>query len=119
MGTVSLNINGRKLELGCDDGEEDRLARLGDELDKRVRGLADQFGQIGDLHLLVMAGISMADELEEMQGEIGDNAGAAAAEEKLNSAIAEAQLSEAHAADALSDAAARIMKMAEKIQLPQ
>ena len=33
MAKVSLNINGRKYALGCDDGEEERLMRLGQKLD--------------------------------------------------------------------------------------
>jgi len=66
MAKVSLNINGRKYALGCDDGEEERLMRLGQKLDDRVNNMANQFGQIGDLRLLVMAGITMLDELEEM-----------------------------------------------------
>ena len=59
MAKVSLNINGRKYALGCDDGEEERLMRLGQKLDDRVNNMANQFGQIGDLRLLVMAGITM------------------------------------------------------------
>jgi len=65
MAKVSLNINGRRYALGCDDGEEERLMRLGQKLDDRISTLANQFGQIGDLRLLVMAGITMMDELEE------------------------------------------------------
>jgi len=66
MAKVSININGRKYALGCDDGEEERLMRLGQKLDDRVNNMANQFGQIGDLRLMVMAGITMLDELEEM-----------------------------------------------------
>ena len=29
MGKASLEINGRKYALGCDDGEEERLVELG------------------------------------------------------------------------------------------
>ncbi|MEP1231085.1 MAG: cell division protein ZapA [Litorimonas sp.] len=65
MGKVSLNINGRKYSMGCEDGEEERLMRLGQKLDDRVNMMANQFGQIGDVRLLVMAGITMLDELED------------------------------------------------------
>ena len=47
MGKVSLNINGRAYGLGCEDGEEARLTRLGDKLNARVMQMAEQFGQIG------------------------------------------------------------------------
>ena len=61
MGRVSLDINGRKYAMGCEDGEEERLFRLGQKLDDRVNQIANQFGQIGDLKLLVMAGITLMD----------------------------------------------------------
>jgi len=35
MAKVSIQINGRKYALGCDDGEEERLLRLGQRLDER------------------------------------------------------------------------------------
>ena len=70
MGKVSLNINGRKYSMGCEDGEEERLMRLGQKLDDRVNMMANQFGQIGDVRLLVMAGITMLDELEDASSNI-------------------------------------------------
>jgi len=125
MAKVNLEINGRKYALGCDDGEEERLTRLGQKLDARVRTLADQFGQIGDVRLLVMAGITMTDEMEEMrenQEGLAETAtkelrreteDALAAAQKLEAA---AQKSEVSAADALADAAKQIERLAEKLQ---
>ncbi|MBL4852774.1 MAG: cell division protein ZapA [Robiginitomaculum sp.] len=118
MGKVNLEINGRKYALGCDDGEEERLTRLGQKLDARVRTLADQFGQIGDVRLLVMAGITMTDEMEEMRENLEGKAETATADIRRDSedALAAAQKSEITAADALADAARRIEKLAEKLQ---
>jgi len=125
MAKVNLEINGRKYALGCDDGEEERLTRLGEKLDARVRSLADQFGQIGDVRLLVMAGITMTDEMEEMRENLEGEAESAtselrretedalAAAQKLE---AKAQKSEVSAADALADAAKQIERLAEKLQ---
>jgi cell division protein ZapA len=70
MGKVSLNINGRAYGLGCEAGEEERLTRLGQRLDARVAQMADQFGQIGDLRLLVMAGITLLDEIEDPESSV-------------------------------------------------
>ena len=67
MAKVSLRINGKQYALGCDDGEEERLTNLGNQLNTRVTQLADQFGQIGDLRLMVMAGITMLDEMEDLR----------------------------------------------------
>ncbi len=118
MGKVNLEINGRKYALGCDDGEEERLTRLGEKLDARVRKLADQFGQIGDVRLLVMAAITMSDEMEEMREDLEGQAQSATADLRRQSedALAGAQKSESTAADALADAAKRIERLAEKLQ---
>lgn len=125
MAKVNLEINGRKYALGCDDGEEERLTRLGQKLDARVRTLADQFGQIGDVRLLVMAGITMTDEMEELRENM-EGAAASATEElrrETEDALASAQKLEAEAqktdlsaADALADAARQIERLAEKLQ---
>ena len=96
MAKVNLEINGRKYALGCDDGEEERLTRLGEKLDARVRTLADQFGQIGDVRLLVMAGITMTDEMEEMRENLEGKAETATTElrRETEHALAAAQKSE-------------------------
>jgi len=125
MAKVNLEINGRKYALGCDDGEEERLTRLGQKLDTRVRTLADQFGQIGDVRLLVMAGITMTDEMEELRENLEGAAETATAElrRETEDALAAAQKleataqkSEVSAADALADAARQIERLAEKLQ---
>ena len=117
MAKVSIEINGRKYNLGCDDGEEARLESLGEKLNDRIKLLANQFGQIGDLRLMVMAGISMTDELEELSENLEDQAEKVNADIRRDSqdALASAQKSEVTAADALADAARRIERLAEKL----
>lgn len=117
MAKVSLNINGRKYALGCDDGEEERLMRLGQKLDDRVNNMANQFGQIGDLRLLVMAGITMLDELEEMNksvdNEVDKRIGSLRKETQAATRLA--SKTETKAADSLLDAAVRIERLAERL----
>jgi len=117
MAKVSLDINGRKYALGCDDGEEERLFDLGRKLDERVKSMANQFGQIGDLRLMVMAGIAMTDELEELRQNLETQAEKLSADirRKSETALAGAQKSETSATDALANAARRIEKLAEKL----
>ncbi|WP_017931680.1 cell division protein ZapA [Robiginitomaculum antarcticum] len=114
MAKVNLEINGRKYALGCDEGEEDRLLRLGNDLDTRVRALADQFGQIGDVRLLVMAGITMSDEISEMRTDLEGQA--AAMTETLRKdadrATHKAVRQENDAINALASAAEKIEKLA-------
>ena len=99
MAKVNLNINGKVFSLGCNDGEEERLTHLGGLLNERVTGLANQFGQIGDLRLMVIAAITMLDEMEDLGGD------QKAQVEKLTrdiTAQSEAAISEARLSEAVS-----------------
>jgi cell division protein ZapA len=65
MAQVSVAINGRQYRMACDDGQEGHLVRLAKELDDRINRLRDNFGEIGDTKLTVMAALTLADELIE------------------------------------------------------
>ncbi len=117
MGKVSLNINGRKYGMGCEDGEEDRLLRLGQKLDDRVNMMANQFGQIGDIRLMVMAGITLLDELEDinsnLDAQVDQKTGALRTENtRLYNAL---EKSETKATESLIKAADRIELLAQKL----
>lgn len=117
MGKVSLNINGRAYGLGCEAGEEERLTRLGQRLDARVAQMADQFGQIGDLRLLVMAGITLLDEIEDPESsvalQIEERTGDMT--KKLDVATKARQSTEIEAVEGLMTAARRIERLAERL----
>lgn len=71
MPVVSIKINGRDYQVACDDGQEEHLRLLADEIDDRVRSLT--FGiksKPGEAMALVMAALMMADELTENQKKI-------------------------------------------------
>lgn len=116
-GRVSISVNGRKFGLGCEDGEEERLMRLGQKLDDRVNDMANQFGQIGDLRLLVMAGITLLDELEDVNVGVEDKVDARIGDVRKESkaALQDAKKSESMAIESLMDAAKKIEGIAEKI----
>ena len=70
MGQVNVEINGRKYQIACDDGQEAHLARLGSYVDNRVDELIAAVGQIGDARLLVMVSLLVADELSDAYSEL-------------------------------------------------
>lgn len=70
MAQVALDINGRRFEVACDDGQEPHLRALGAEIDQRVRTLVESVGQVGEMRLLVMAGLLLADDLDEQTGQV-------------------------------------------------
>lgn len=114
MGKVSLDINGRKYAMGCEDGEEERLLRLGQKLDDRVNQIANQFGQIGDLRLLVMAGITLMDEVEDTMENVDlrVDAKAAGLRKERDAATKASAETQADAAKSLFEAAKRIEGLA-------
>jgi cell division protein ZapA len=65
MSQVTVTINGRQFRMGCEDGEEEHLKQLAEDLDNRISRLRTRFGEIGDTRLTVMAALTLADELAE------------------------------------------------------
>lgn len=66
MSYVSVTINGRQYRMACEDGQEGHLMRLARDLDQRIDQLRGAFGEIGDMRLVVMAALTVADELVEI-----------------------------------------------------
>ena len=70
MAQVAVDINGRKYQIACDDGQEAHLKRLGDYINNRVQELVAAVGQVGDARLLVMVSLLIADELSDAYSEL-------------------------------------------------
>ena len=93
MAQVTVEINGSKYQIACDDGQEAHLKRLGDYIGNRVQELSAAVGQVGDARLLVMVSLLIADELSDAYSELsvargGDGAAARMGrEESLSVAI--------------------------------
>jgi cell division protein ZapA len=66
LAQVGVAINGRTYQIACDDGQEEHLKQLAAYVDKRVAELIAAVGQVGDMRLLVMTSLILADELSEM-----------------------------------------------------
>ncbi|MHC5305893.1 cell division protein ZapA [Bartonella sp. LJL80] len=67
MATVSVTIDGKTYRMACDEGQEQHLTGLAQQLDQYISHLKSNFGEIGDHRLSVMAGIMVMDELAETQ----------------------------------------------------
>jgi cell division protein ZapA len=63
MGQVVVKVNGREFALTCADGQESRIRRLAQYLDARVGEFAKTIGQVGEARLIVLAALTIADEL--------------------------------------------------------
>ena len=67
MGKVIIAVNDRRYTMQFDDGEEAQLSTMAGVLDKEVSQIRDQVGAVGDLRLLLMAGLMLADKLAESE----------------------------------------------------
>ena len=57
--------------MACAVGEEGHLQGLARQIDERIDMLRRNFGEIGDQRLIIMAAITVADELAEARRQIG------------------------------------------------
>jgi cell division protein ZapA len=69
MSQVSVTIDGRKYRLACNEGEEPQLESLAGLIDNRIGEMRASFGEIGDQRLVIMAALTIADNLREAREE--------------------------------------------------
>ena len=69
MSQVSVTIDGRKYRLACNEGEEARLESLAGLIDQKIGEMRTTFGEIGDQRLVIMAALTLADNLTEARDE--------------------------------------------------
>ena len=69
MAQVSVTIDGRKYRLACNEGEEARLESLAGVIDDKIGEMRASFGEIGDQRLVIMAALTIADNLAEVRDE--------------------------------------------------
>ena len=67
MAQVTLRINGFSYVLGCNDGEEAHLLAMAAEVDRRIDAIKAQAGQSGEARMLVMAALTLADDLHDLK----------------------------------------------------
>jgi cell division protein ZapA len=65
MSEVNVTINARQYRMACENGQEEHLLKLSQDLDQRIAQLRASFGEVGDTRLTVMAALTVADELAE------------------------------------------------------
>jgi cell division protein ZapA len=65
MAHVIVEVNGRPYTMQCPDGEEEHLRELARLLDSEVTRIKQSVGTVGDIRLLVMSGLMVADRLSE------------------------------------------------------
>ncbi len=67
MSQVIVQINGRNYTMQCDDGQEEHLRGLARMIDAEINAIRGAVGQLGDLRLLIMASLVVADRLSQAE----------------------------------------------------
>jgi cell division protein ZapA len=116
MAEVMVSVSGRPYRLACADGEEERLAELGRSLDARVAKLRSELGELGDMRLVVMVGIALIDEMQDVARDMdrlrGEVAGLTVADRQ---AAEEIQRGRDGAAVMIGEIAERLERLAQEI----
>ena len=116
MPQVNVTINGRQYRMACDEGQQQQLLALCDDLNRRIADFTGKFGGMGDARLILMAALSVADELADMQDRVRR------LEQQLGTmrnarSVADGKTQANHAvvADAFNAAAERIEQLSKRL----
>ena len=113
MAHVTVMIGGRSYRLACNEGEEPHLEGLARQIDSKIAEIRTQVGEIGDQRLVVMAALTIADELFEARRVISELERRGSERDDVHEAVRrEADQWAASVADALSEASRRIEDVA-------
>jgi cell division protein ZapA len=116
MGQVNVTISGKTFRMACDDGQEEHLAALGRRLGDTIEYLREQFGEIGDQRLTVMAAITMADQFTESERRLHQLESEMGGLEEARAALAERQeMAEADLARIIEAVADRLEAVAARL----
>lgn len=65
MAEISITLNGRVYEIGCDPGQEGRIVDLAAYIDQKLQQIARSGAAYNDAHLMVLTSLVLADEIFE------------------------------------------------------
>ena len=75
MANVNIKFNGKDFLLSCEDGQEEHLEELSNNLSNRFNQLKSKLGNLGENKLLLITSITLMDEYFEMKKKIDEKIG--------------------------------------------
>ena len=116
MAQVNVTISGKTYRMACEDGQEDHLTGMADQLNQSIEDLRARFGEIGDQRLTVMAAITLADQNAEAERHLQQLRAEVAGLEEARAAVVERQAGvEAEIAQAINEIAAQVEALAVRV----
>ena len=70
MANVNIKFNGKDFLLSCDDGQEEHLEELLDQINQKFNSLKNELGNIGENKLLLITSVQIIDEYFETKKKI-------------------------------------------------
>ena len=70
MAQVSVRINGFVYNVGCENGQEQHLLAMAQQVESRIDSIKALGGISGEAQLLVLASLLMADEIHDLRIEL-------------------------------------------------
>lgn len=119
MAAVVVSIAGRTYRMSCEDGEESRIEELARYVEDKIASMRGNFAEIGELRIIVMAALAIADEASDARAKaqtMERNATALGA--ALEAMRKENAARVARATEAIDDAARRLEKLEGELQAP-
>lgn len=65
MSKITINLRDRDYAVSCDPGEENRLMEVVNFVDKKMKDISARSSNVGEMRLLVLTCLTLADELFE------------------------------------------------------
>ncbi|MGK9167803.1 cell division protein ZapA [Inquilinus limosus] len=110
MARVEITLNNRVYPIACEDGQEGRVREVAAFLAERIREIQGSVRSATDMHLMVMVGLMLGDELLDLRE--GKVPGVPAA------APAPSPLEDPELAERLQKLADRIEAIAARVETP-
>ena len=70
MAQVTVKINGYSYTVGCEDGQEQHLMAMAEQVESRIESIKKLGGSSGEARLLVLTALLLADEIHDMRIEM-------------------------------------------------
>ena len=110
MAQAVVTIAGRTYRMSCEEGEEAHIEALALQLDGKIADLRGAFGEIGDQRIVVMAALTLADELFIARKKLAER------DETLAGAREEAAYAETRHRELADEAAAALEEAAAQVE---
>ena len=92
MAQVTIKLNGYTYTVGCEDGQEQHLTAMAEQVENRIESIKALGGSSGEARVLVLTALLMADELHDLRIEM-DGLRSAAATPGARPAKSDAEMS--------------------------